>query len=82
MKVIAEGLKALGISSLKRSPLAPEIPTVAESGVPGFEYATWYGMLAPAGTPDAVIDRLQADTAKVLQSPLLQERLAAHGPAV
>ena len=71
-------LKALGISSLKRSPLAPEIPAVAET-VPGFEYATWYGMLAPAGTPGKIITRIQTDTARALKTPHLQERLAAQG---
>lgn len=71
-------IKALGISSLKRSPLAPEIPAVAES-VPDFEYATWYGMLAPAGTANALVLKIQADTATVLKSPLLRERFAAQG---
>ena len=71
-------IKALGISSLKRSPLAPDIPAVAET-VPGFEYATWYGMLAPAGTADAIIAKIQTDTAMVLKSPLLRERFAAQG---
>ncbi len=71
-------LKALGISSLKRSPLAPEIPAVAET-VPGFEYATWYGMLAPARTAEKIINRIQTDTARALRTPHLQERLAAQG---
>ena len=71
-------LKALGISSLKRSPLAPEIPAVAET-VPGFEYATWYGMLAPARTAEKIINRIQTDTARALKTPHLQERLAAQG---
>lgn len=72
-------IKALGISSLKRSALAPDIPTVAESGVPGFEYATWYGMLLPVATPRTIVERLQADTVKVLKAPLLQDRLSAQG---
>ena len=72
-------IKALGISSLKRSALAPEIPTVAESGIPGFEYATWYAMLAPAKTPAPVMARLQGDTVKVLKTPQMQERLAVQG---
>jgi tripartite-type tricarboxylate transporter receptor subunit TctC len=72
-------IKALGISSLKRSALAPEIPTVAESGLQGFEYATWYGMLVPAATPKPIVAQLQADTAKLLKSPGLQERFAAQG---
>jgi len=72
-------IKALGISSLKRSALAPDLPSVAESGVPGFEYTTWYGMLAPQGTAAAIINRIQADTAKTMRAPQLQERLAAQG---
>ena len=61
-------LRALGISSRQRWPTLPEIPTVAESGVPGFEASTWYGVLAPAGTPAAVVSKLQTDIAAVLHS--------------
>ncbi|HTD89845.1 MAG TPA: tripartite tricarboxylate transporter substrate binding protein [Burkholderiales bacterium] len=61
-------LRALGISSPQRWPTLPEIPTVAESGVPGFEASTWYGVLAPAGTPAAVVSKLQTDIAAVLHS--------------
>jgi tripartite-type tricarboxylate transporter receptor subunit TctC len=72
-------IKALGVSSLKRSPLAPDLPTVAEAGVPGFEYTTWYGMLVPAGTPQFIVNRLQADVANIIKTPQLRERFAAQG---
>ena len=72
-------IKALGVSSLKRSPLAPDLPTVAEAGVPGFEYSTWYGMLVPAGTPQLMVKRLQTDVANIIKTPQLRERFAAQG---
>ena len=72
-------IKMLGISSPKRSPLAAEVPTVAEAGVPGFEYATWYGMLAPAGTPKSVVDQLQAAIARLVKNPQVQERFTSQG---
>ena len=72
-------IKALGVSSPRRSTLAADLPTIAEAGVPGFEYATWYGMLVPAGTPKAIVGRVQADTARVLKAPQVQERLTAQG---
>ncbi len=62
-------LRALGISSPQRWPTLPQIPTVAESGVAGFEAGTWYGMLAPAGTPAAVVSKLQTDVAAALHAP-------------
>ncbi len=72
-------IKALGVSSAKRSPLAPELPTIAEAGVPGFEYATWYGMLVPAGTPAPLVERIQGDTAKSIQAPQVRERFVGQG---
>lgn len=72
-------IKALGVSSLKRSPLAPDLPTVAEAGVPGFEYTTWYGMLVPAGTPQFIVNRLQADVSNTIKTSQLRERFAAQG---
>ena len=72
-------VRALGITSLQRMPLAPEIPTVAESGLPKFEYATWYGMLAPAGTPSAIVTRIQTVIAKVLSAPQVRELLSQQG---
>jgi tripartite-type tricarboxylate transporter receptor subunit TctC len=72
-------IKALGVSSAKRSPLAPELPTIAEAGIPGFEYATWYGMLVPAGTPRPIIERIQGDTTKSIQAPQVRERFSGQG---
>ena len=78
-QVRAGRLRALGISSEKRSPVAPEIPTVAEAGLPGFEAVQWYGFLAPAKTPREIITRLHAETVRVLQQPETKERFASDG---
>jgi len=72
-------LRALGIGSLKRSVAAPEIPTIHESGYPGFEASTWYGVQVPAGTPRPVIATLYAEIARVLRQPDTAERLGAQG---
>ena len=72
-------LKALAVGSAVRSPAIPEIPTVAEAGVPGFEYATWYGLLAPARTPREIIARLNAAAGKALLAPELAQPLRAQG---
>ncbi len=72
-------IRVLGISSLKRSSLAPDVPTIAESGLPGFEYITWYGMLVPAATPQALVKRVHADSAKVVKAAQGRDRLAAQG---
>jgi len=67
MTLVREGkLRALAITSLKRSALAPDLPTMAESGFPGFEAVPWFGLLAPAGTPQDVIDKVHAETVKVM----------------
>ena len=72
-------VKALGISSPKRSPLVPEVPTIAESGLPGFESLTWFGLLGPAGTPKGVVDRVNAEMNKALQNADIQARFAQLG---
>ena len=72
-------IRVLGISSLKRSSLAPDVPTIAEAGLAGFEYATWYGMLVPAGTPKPLVNRLNTDAARVIKTQQGRERLAAQG---
>ncbi|WP_260502079.1 tripartite tricarboxylate transporter substrate-binding protein [Aquabacterium sp. J223] len=61
------------------SALEPQVPTVAESGFPGFDLSVWYGLLAPAGTPAEIIAKLSAETARVMASPELKERFAALG---
>ncbi|MEJ8837857.1 Bug family tripartite tricarboxylate transporter substrate binding protein [Ramlibacter sp. AN1133] len=63
-------LRAIAITSAKRSPLLPNVPTVAEAGIPGFESVTWIGMVAPAGTPKAVIDRVNAELNKALKGDM------------
>ncbi|ARP86681.1 Bug family tripartite tricarboxylate transporter substrate binding protein [Bordetella genomosp. 9] len=72
-------LKALAVTGEKRSPLLPNVPTVAESAVPGFVVNGWYGVLAPAGTPAAIVDKLSADIAQALKDPALNRQLAAAG---
>lgn len=72
-------LRALGVSSLARLPAAPEIPTVAEQGMPGFEANQWYGVLAPAHTPDPLVARLNAACTAALRGDSLRQRLAAEG---
>ena len=57
----------------------PDLPTASEAGLPGFEYTTWYGMLAPARTPRAIVTQLHADSGKVLKDPQVVERFAAQG---
>ena len=80
--VRAGKMKALAVSTAQRSPLAPEIPTVAEAGVPGYELSAWFGVLAPAGTPRDVIARLNAEIVKLLNSPDVRERFAKQGVEV
>ena len=77
-------LRGLGVTGAQRFSGAPEFPTIAEAGLAGYEVSGWSGMFAPAGTPRAAIDRLAAETAKILQEPALKERLLAQGaePAV
>ena len=78
-QVRAGRLRALGITSAKRSQAAPEIPTIAESGLPGYDFTSWFGVLAPAGTPREVISRLNAEIVKILNSPEIKERLSKDG---
>jgi len=69
-------MRALAVASLKRIPAAPELPTVAEAGVPGFELSTWYGVMVPAGTPTAIIQQLHRAFIDALKAPDVRERLA------
>jgi tripartite-type tricarboxylate transporter receptor subunit TctC len=77
-QVKAGRLRALGVTSLRRSPVMPDVPAIAEAGVPGFEVSTWYGLLAPAATPRAVIERINAELVRILALPEVRERLAAE----
>jgi tripartite-type tricarboxylate transporter receptor subunit TctC len=72
-------VRALAVTSAKRSALAPELPTMIESGVPGFEVTGWYGLAAPAGTPKAIVERLNAETNRALQSPEIVEQFRVQG---
>jgi tripartite-type tricarboxylate transporter receptor subunit TctC len=70
---------ALATTTARRSPLAPEIPTMSEAGIKDFEMATWYGMLAPAGTAPELVAKIQSDSARVLSDPATRERLTNMG---
>lgn len=72
-------LKALAVTSLKRSPLAPDLPTASESGLPGFESDTWFGIYGPKGLPPEVVSRLNAEFNKAIQSQDVKDRLAKLG---
>jgi len=72
-------VRALAVTSPARSPVAPELPTMSESGLPGFEALAWFGLLAPAGTPAAILQRLEAEAQKALASAAMKERLAGMG---
>jgi tripartite-type tricarboxylate transporter receptor subunit TctC len=72
-------LRILAVTSLKREPTVPNVPTVAESGVPGYEFVIWFGMFAPAGTPNAILTRLNQEVVKALALPEMRERLAQTG---
>ena len=72
-------LRALGVTTQKRSSLLPDVPTIAEAGIPGFDYPIWYGVWVPAGTPARVVDKLAQDIARALTSPDVRDRLAKHG---
>jgi tripartite-type tricarboxylate transporter receptor subunit TctC len=75
-------LKALGVSSAKRVTAMPEVPTIAEAGVPGYEVANWWGILAPAGTPQPVLERLYREISAILESPETRKRFELEGAEV
>lgn len=80
MPFVRQGkLRALAVTTAKRTGTLPDIPTVAESGVPGYAFDSWFGILAPAGTPKDVVNALNAQIAKALAAPDVRERLAAQG---
>ena len=72
-------IRALGVTSARRSALVPDVPTIAEAGVPGFEVSGWYGLLAPAATPWAIVNRIYAAAMKGLESDAMKERLKSQG---
>ena len=75
-------LKALGIGGVQRSSVLPDVPTVAEAGVPGYEAVNWWGIVAPAGTPQAIIDKLHKDIAAVQASPQVQKQFSSEGAEI
>lgn len=75
----ANRLKPLAVTSLQRSPLMPELPTVAESGIPGFEVIVWYGVFAPAATPRAIVGRLNGEIRKIVAMQDVKERMSGQG---
>ena len=72
-------IRALGVTSATRSPAAPAIPTITESGLPGYEVNNWYGILAPRGTPKEIVSKLNAEIVKILNMPDVKESLAVQG---
>ena len=81
-QINAGRLRAYGISTSKRSMLAPDVPTVAESGLAGFEGGAWYGLVVPTKTPPAIVAKLAKDTIAILRQPDVQERLSQQGVEV
>jgi tripartite-type tricarboxylate transporter receptor subunit TctC len=77
--VKAGKLKALGVTTAKRTAIAPEIPTIAESGVPGYEALSWFGMYGPAGMPKEIITRLNSEVVKILNLPEVHKKFIAYG---
>jgi len=78
-QVKAGKLKALAVTTAERSKLVPELPTMAEAGLPGFDISTWYGLFAPAGTPTAIVARWNTDVTKILTTPDVRAKLMADG---
>ena len=78
-QVKAGKIKALAVTTAQRSSLVPELPTMAEAGLAGFDISTWYGLFAPAGTPPAIVAKWNADVTKILKSPDVRAKLIADG---
>ena len=81
-QIQAGKLRALAVLGTRRSPLLPEVPTMAESGVPGYDFTNWFGLLAPARTPRDIIDKLNADVVATLAEPQLHGELEQMGAVV
>jgi tripartite-type tricarboxylate transporter receptor subunit TctC len=78
-QIRAGGLRALGVAARQRIPQLPDVPTIAESGVPNFEASSWFGLVAPARTPAPIVERLAAETAKAVQDPEMRARFDQLG---
>jgi tripartite-type tricarboxylate transporter receptor subunit TctC len=82
LATVASGqVRALAVTSKERIAVAPDVPTIAESGYPAFDVNPWWGMLAPAGTDMAIVRKINADVADILKTPEMQKLLAANGAA-
>jgi tripartite-type tricarboxylate transporter receptor subunit TctC len=79
VKAKSDRLKVLAVTSPKRAAVAPEIPTIAESALPGFQFDVWYGMVVPGGTPRAIVSKANAEIVKLLNTPAVRERFTALG---
>jgi len=77
--VQAGRIRGLAVTTARRSPAAPNLPTLQEAGVPGYEASSWFGLLAPAGTPKDIVQKLSTETARILKLPDVHERLSALG---
>jgi tripartite-type tricarboxylate transporter receptor subunit TctC len=77
--ILAGRMRALGVPGAQRSPLLPAVPTMAEAGVAGFEWQTWAAIVAPVGTPKAIVDRLNAEVIKAVGAADVREKLIAQG---
>jgi len=75
----AQRVRALAVTTLRRSPFLPQLPTISESGLKGFDIGTWFGIFAPAGTPPEIVERLNAEITRILGTPAMKERLAGLG---
>jgi tripartite-type tricarboxylate transporter receptor subunit TctC len=77
--VRAARLRALAVTTARRSAFFPEVPTLSEAAVQGYEFSTWYGLLVPSGTPPSVVERLNTETKRALSTDLVKEQFAAQG---
>jgi tripartite-type tricarboxylate transporter receptor subunit TctC len=78
-QITAGAIRGLAVTTTKRVPVLPDVPTSAEAGLPGFEFSTWYGVFAPKGTPVLVVERMAKEIGKALQSPAIHETWAKNG---
>jgi tripartite-type tricarboxylate transporter receptor subunit TctC len=81
-QVRAGKLRALGVGSLKRNPVLPDVPSIAEAGVPGYETVNWFGLVAPAGTPPAIVERLHKEISAVQDLPAVKKQFDSDGATV
>jgi tripartite-type tricarboxylate transporter receptor subunit TctC len=80
LPIVREGqLRGIAVTSLKRTPIMPDLPTIAESGLPGFEAVSWFGLMAPAGTPAPIVNRVYQQAAKIVMEPEIKAKLAQLG---